>query len=74
MGRLPLHRSTAASPIADSDAAGVAGAPLLWASFSSTASRSMGWFGHRGSVRSSLPERLQNERCPPASRAPAREE
>lgn len=34
--------------------------PLLWASFSSTASRSMGWFGLRGSVRSSLRERLQN--------------
>ena len=40
--------------------------------FSSAPSRSIGWCGLQGSVRSSLPERLQNERYRAASRAPAR--
>lgn len=42
--------------------------------FSSAArARSIGWSGLQGSVRSSLPERLQNERYRAASRTPARE-
>jgi hypothetical protein len=53
-----LHRGDSAQT--EADAITFPDLPLLWTSFSSTASRSMNWFGLRGSVRSSLRERLRN--------------